>query len=97
MAKKRKPIDPKDVPGWLSDLLRCPQCGEGLVLARDAGCVCIAVPAHTGTIRQTDWEEKIRYEHSLRLARNENVPPIDKVLVMARRYLDNNHKWKANR
>lgn len=55
MAKKRKPIDPTDIPGWLEDCLRCPQCGEGMVLARDAGVVCIAAPAHTGTIRRTDW------------------------------------------
>lgn len=77
-----------EVPAWLSDVLRCPVCGEGLTLTvRDDGAVCLIAPAHTGTIRCADWETKVRHAWSLAVARVQTELNCDKALALAKKYL----------
>lgn len=89
MAKKKAPID---FPGWMTEVLRCHECGDPCVLtARDKGMVCFKHPSHTGMIRRCDWEEKVILAHKLALGRgacDNKTLPVEKALVWARKYLE---------
>ena len=87
----------EEFPGWLTEALCCPVCRDPCAMNSSGGAVCLAVPAHTGMVRQADTIDKIVAAHKLAVAHGLTKWSQYKAIVRGRKYLKQQLLWRSKR